>query len=73
MLVALAPSPPPGQVTLDLGSGDSVSLTLISGATPTLELTASWDVPDVGTVAVELLRVSAAGVVVAARLGPIVA
>ncbi len=60
-----------GPVTLTFGAGDSVSLTIATTGPPSIDIAADWAIPDVGTVALESLRISAAGVAVAARIGPV--
>lgn len=62
----------PGVVTLAFGSAQSVSVTLdAAGGVPSIAVRAHWEIPDVGEVALEELRLSTAGVLVAARIGPI--
>ncbi|MFC7496392.1 MULTISPECIES: DUF6603 domain-containing protein [unclassified Nocardioides] len=60
-----------GPVTLTFGTSDSVSITITTTGPPTIDIAADWAIPDVGTVALESLRISAAGVAVAARIGPV--
>ncbi len=62
----------PGLTTFAFGSADSVTLALdTTGSVPALVLGAAWTVPDVGPVTLEGLRLSAAGVSVEARVGPV--
>ncbi len=61
-----------GTVTFAFGTApDTVTVTLdATGPSPAVEVGGSWELPDVGVVRVEALRLSAVGVAVAATLGP---
>ncbi|MEQ7128683.1 DUF6603 domain-containing protein [Actinopolymorpha sp. B11F2] len=62
-----------GTLTVGFGTGAPVVLVLdASGAVPALELRADVDIVGVGRFVLERLRLSAAGVEVAALLGPVV-
>jgi large repetitive protein len=62
-----------GTLTVAFGTGAPVVLVLdASGAVPALELRADVDIDGVGRFVLERLRLSAAGVEVAALLGPVV-
>ncbi len=62
----------PGRATITFGtSPDTVSVTLdTTGPAPAVEVAASWMIPDVGEVSLDVLRFSAAGVTVGATIGP---
>ncbi len=68
----------PGRTTLSFGATTpgtgtgAVTLALdATGPLPVVELGATWTLPDVGPVTLQALRLSAAGVSVDARLGPV--
>ena len=69
-------TPGTGFTTFGVGTqapdgSEPVTLTLdTTGTLPAVVLTADWEIPDVGPVVLEALELSAAGVAVAARLGP---
>ena len=63
-----------GRATFGFGTrpGPVVSVTLdATGAEPAVDLAAEWAIPQVGTVRLDTLRLSASGVVVGADIGPI--
>ena len=65
--------PAAGKVTLAFGAGHAVRVVLdASTAVPAIEVQADVRLPGVGRLAVERLRLSTAGIEVAARLGPVV-
>ncbi|MEJ1109450.1 MULTISPECIES: DUF6603 domain-containing protein [unclassified Kribbella] len=66
-------TPGTDKLTLEFGAARKVKLVLdASGALPAVELQADVDIDGVGRFALDRLRLSTAGVDVAARLGPIV-
>ncbi len=63
--------PTAGRVTLQFGSAQQVTLTLdTSGLTPVLRFAATLDVPAVGDIVIEELRLAADGVGISVRVGP---
>ena len=63
--------PTAGRVTLQFGSAQQVTLMLdTSGLTPVLRFAATLDVPAVGDVVIEELRLAADGVGISVRVGP---
>ncbi|MGE3443366.1 MAG: DUF6603 domain-containing protein [Acidimicrobiia bacterium] len=68
-LVAVVPSPPT-TTKLAFGAGRAISVLFEAGADPAITLSASVDIPDVGHLAIEALRLSASGLQVSALIGP---
>ncbi|MGO4257995.1 DUF6603 domain-containing protein [Marmoricola sp. RAF53] len=63
-----------GATTFGLGTapGPTLALTLdTAGPVPAVDLAAQWPVPGVGTVRLDSLRLSASGVAIGARIGPV--
>ena len=72
-LVKAVDHPAPGRTRFRFGAPAEGSLSLVLHTTgpPAVEVATTFDLPGVGVVALESLRLSAAGVAIAARVGPL--